>query len=247
MILDLISAYQPQGNASSWTPAQLFQNGEIGMWLDAGDYSTMFQDSAGTTPITAVGQPVGLWKNKIAGQPGFDITSTTTAAARPVTGQNNGKRIVRYDGIDDYLRSVSNNTTVVANTGLTLAIGQYKAVNESRVLFEIENSTRTVNISNLSSGTVRATMGTAKPQSVAVISNSTFNTIVAYADNSNSSAIRLNGVVATSDGSGLSTVMARPAVVGEPVNDCDINQVLFINRVLTPAEITLLEAYIASH
>ena len=42
----------------------LFSNGEPGFWLDPSDFSTMFQDSAGTTPVTAVEQPVGLILDK---------------------------------------------------------------------------------------------------------------------------------------------------------------------------------------
>lgn len=41
-------------------PAFLFAAGEQGAWYDPSDFSTMFQDSAGTTPVTAVEQPVGL-------------------------------------------------------------------------------------------------------------------------------------------------------------------------------------------
>jgi hypothetical protein len=41
-------------------PALLFANGEPGAWYDPSDLSTLFQDSAGTTPVTAAGQPVGL-------------------------------------------------------------------------------------------------------------------------------------------------------------------------------------------
>lgn len=42
----------------------LFANGEQGAWYDPSDFSTMFQDSAGTTPVTAVEQPVGLMLDK---------------------------------------------------------------------------------------------------------------------------------------------------------------------------------------
>jgi hypothetical protein len=37
----------------------LFASSEQGFVYDPNDLSTMFQDSAGTTPVTAVGQPVG--------------------------------------------------------------------------------------------------------------------------------------------------------------------------------------------
>lgn len=42
----------------------LFKNGEQGIWLDPTDLATMFQDKAGTVPVTAAGQPVGLIRDK---------------------------------------------------------------------------------------------------------------------------------------------------------------------------------------
>jgi hypothetical protein len=45
----------------------LFQNGEQGWWWDPSDFSTLFQDAAGTTPVTAVEQPVGLMLDKRLG------------------------------------------------------------------------------------------------------------------------------------------------------------------------------------
>ena len=51
---------------------KLFANGEQGFAYDPNDLSTMYQDTAGTIPVTAAGQPVGLmieiqhlnWKTK---------------------------------------------------------------------------------------------------------------------------------------------------------------------------------------
>lgn len=50
----------------------LWRNGEQGVWYDASDLSTMFQDAAGTTPVYAPGQgqvdpPVGLLLDKRPG------------------------------------------------------------------------------------------------------------------------------------------------------------------------------------
>lgn len=42
----------------------LFGASEPGAWYDPSDPSTLFQDSAGTTPVTAVEQPVGLMLDK---------------------------------------------------------------------------------------------------------------------------------------------------------------------------------------
>ena len=46
---------------------QLFSNNEQGFFYDPNDLSTMFQDAAGTTPVTAAGQPVGLILDKSKG------------------------------------------------------------------------------------------------------------------------------------------------------------------------------------
>lgn len=45
----------------------LFSNNEQGFFYDPNDLSTMFQDSAGTVPVTAAGQPVGLVLDKSRG------------------------------------------------------------------------------------------------------------------------------------------------------------------------------------
>jgi len=47
--------------------ADLFANNQQGAWYDPSDFSTLFQDSAGVTPITAVEQPVGLMLDKRLG------------------------------------------------------------------------------------------------------------------------------------------------------------------------------------
>jgi hypothetical protein len=43
----------------AFTPASLFAAGEQGAWYDPSDFSTMFQDNLGATPVTAVEQTVG--------------------------------------------------------------------------------------------------------------------------------------------------------------------------------------------
>jgi len=50
-----------------FSPSSLFFGGIPGAWYDPTDLSTMFQDSAGTTPVTAVEQPVGLILDKSQG------------------------------------------------------------------------------------------------------------------------------------------------------------------------------------
>lgn len=60
---------------------ELFANGEQGVWYDPSDLSTLFQDAAGTTPVTAVEQPVGLMLDKSGrGNHAYQPTATS----RPV-------------------------------------------------------------------------------------------------------------------------------------------------------------------
>lgn len=51
-------------NLDIYNPTTLFSSGQKGAWFDASDISTLFQDAAGTTPVTALGQPVGRWLDK---------------------------------------------------------------------------------------------------------------------------------------------------------------------------------------
>jgi hypothetical protein len=50
-----------------FSPADLFSAGEQGAWYDPSDFSTLFTNSAGTTPVTAVEQFVGLMLDKSKG------------------------------------------------------------------------------------------------------------------------------------------------------------------------------------
>jgi hypothetical protein len=64
----------------AFTPAALFASGEQGVWYDPSDFSTLFQDSAGTIPVTAVEQPVGRMLD-LSGR--GNHATQATSAARP--------------------------------------------------------------------------------------------------------------------------------------------------------------------
>jgi len=74
----------------------LFADGEQGAWYDASDFSTMFQDSAGTTPITDVAQPVGLILDKSSNG---NHASQATSASRPILARqpmSGVRNLLRY-------------------------------------------------------------------------------------------------------------------------------------------------------
>ena len=53
--------------APAFSPSELFASGEQGVWYDPSDLTTLFQDAAGTTPVTGLEQPVGLMLDKSKG------------------------------------------------------------------------------------------------------------------------------------------------------------------------------------
>ena len=85
---------------------KLFANNEQGFFYDPNDLSTMFQDAAGTIPVTAAGQPVGLIRDKSGRN---NHAFQTTSAARPILRQNavTGANYLEFDGVDDFLITVS--------------------------------------------------------------------------------------------------------------------------------------------
>lgn len=102
------------------TPADLFLAGELGCWLDPSDLSSLWQDSAGTIPVTGPGQPVG----KITDKSGRGLHFTqATAGSRPLLQQDAGGRYyLDFDGVDDGYVSASTNFTA-ANGKVTIWAG----------------------------------------------------------------------------------------------------------------------------
>ncbi|CAM5382308.1 hypothetical protein [Rhodanobacter lindaniclasticus] len=65
------------------TPLALFAGAEIGVWYDLNDLSTLFQDAAGTVPVTAAGQTVRLVHDKS----GNNLHATGIAVLAGVSGR----------------------------------------------------------------------------------------------------------------------------------------------------------------
>ena len=103
--------------ASSFSPIDLFQNNEQGAWYDPSDLTTMFQDIAGTTPVTADGQTVG----KILDKSGNDNHAVAPSdAARPLYKTDGTYHWLQFDGVDDYVQ-----TAVINKSGWASGIAVY--------------------------------------------------------------------------------------------------------------------------
>lgn len=103
-------------------PASLFAQGEQGVWYDPSDLSTLFQDSAGTVPVTAVGQPVGLMLDK-SGR--GNHASQPTATCRPILRQSPILEVEKVDGTIGALGSTyaARCTNIAAGNGFYTVTG----------------------------------------------------------------------------------------------------------------------------
>jgi hypothetical protein len=101
------------------TPLSLFASAEKGVWFDPSDISTLFQDAAGTTPVTAVGQPVG----KMLDKSGNNAHATqSTAGARPIYRVDQyGWPYLEFNGSSSFMVTPSINLT--GSNKLTAAVG----------------------------------------------------------------------------------------------------------------------------
>ena len=84
----------------------LFANSEQGFFYDPNDLSTMFQDAAGTVPVTGAGQAVGLILDKSGRN---NHARQTTSASRPILRKNavTSANYLEFDGADDFLMTSS--------------------------------------------------------------------------------------------------------------------------------------------
>lgn len=102
----------------------LFRYSEPGVFYDPSDLTTLFQDSAGTTPVTAAGQPVGRMLDKSGrGNHATQATSTQrpTYGINPITGTRNLLTYTEQFAIWDKLRATVTDNSTTAPDGTSSA------------------------------------------------------------------------------------------------------------------------------
>jgi hypothetical protein len=93
------------------------------LWLDPSDLSTLFQDSAGTTPVTADGHPVGKILDKSGN--GYHA-SQSTASKRPLYRTSGGLSWLEFDGVDDSLSLSGSGLNILRNSPAATGIAAVK-------------------------------------------------------------------------------------------------------------------------
>ena len=94
---------------------QMFANGEQGFFYDPNDLTTMFQDAAGTVPVTGAGQAVGLMLDKSKGLVlGSQLISNGTFDTDTVWSKGTGWSISGGKANFDGLTAFSNLGNVIS-------------------------------------------------------------------------------------------------------------------------------------
>lgn len=119
----------------------LFANNEQGFAFDFNDLATMYQDAAGTIPVTDVGQPVG----KVLDKSGRGNHATqSTSAKRPILQQDatTGAYYLSFDGVDDFL--VTGNVDFSGGNEISLFAGVRKLSDaKSGIVCELSTAAET--------------------------------------------------------------------------------------------------------
>lgn len=88
--------------AAEVSPASFFTAGERGMVWNPNDISTLFQNIAGTTPVTAAGQPVGRMLD-LSGNNNHWVAAADNTTRPTYLVDSDGKGYLSFDGSNDVM------------------------------------------------------------------------------------------------------------------------------------------------
>ena len=241
-------------------PSALFAVGGVGLWLDPSKRASLSQDSAGSVPVTAAGQPVG----RILDQSGGARHATqSTSAARPTYQIDAGGRPYLYfDAVDDWLSTAAFDWGSDAVT-LVLALRKRSDTDEGTLLhFGDFNSTPSFLVGGpggspsdkffaFSRGTTRTpTISTSPAHSAPLAAVVTMQGRISTDTN----ILRINGVQVSSaagDQGASASYGVQQMFIGRRGGtvapaQMDLYGLMVINRLLSPAELALAEAWAAA-
>lgn len=168
LVHDISVTSRPVRIGPAFSPARMFANNEPGVWFDPSDLSTLFQDSAGTVPVLADGDPVGLVRDKSGNE---HHATQATLAERPIYRTGGGLRWLEFNGVNQFLVTptitpatdkvqVYAGVSKASNTGTGIVVEYSADVNASPGSFYV--------LAPLTSGTVRSFGATSRGSALAI-------------------------------------------------------------------------------
>lgn len=247
------------GGQRIWTalPRHIFGGADRGLLLCPADLPSLAQDSAGTMPVTAPGQPVGLLRD-LSGNALHAMQGSH--AARPTYGMDaDGRPFLALDGIND---SLSTGAVTLGAAGRTLMVALRKrsdaavgAVIETGAQWSFLAGGAAIMAPGIAgSGNFGGRAMPAAEPSV-LHSASSFAAphvaVVTAISSGGSHLLRVNGTqVASATPAGPISALTAPLHIGARTGSqlfaaVDLYAVLVIDRVLSAAELALAEAWAA--
>lgn len=223
--------------ASAFTPEELFNSGANGVWYDPSDLSTLFQDAAGTTPVTADGDPVGLMLDKSGNA---NHATQSVSASRPTYRTDGTLHWLEFDGVDDYMRS---STAVTKPPSVAFAIKLTVARNPPASIVENSAFGARAGSSNIQYTTYAIkdyAVGTGYSVGVKTIS------LANVSDVNQNLTYRRNGVQQGAEVSGNgSAELGNTTTIGERGTNGDIYGVVYRQGLFSSDDAQSLEKYLA--
>lgn len=228
-------------------------------WYDPSDISTLFQDSAGTVPVTASGDPVGRMLDK--SPLGIHVTQATTAF-KPIYTVAGAIKYLLFDGVDDILASAATPFGAsIANATVSVAVREI--VRQTSGLFALSytsgagDSSRWTAACPWVDGNVYFDCGaTAAPGRISgAVGVATGADFIASFDNSVANTrqfFRIEKVQIASDASGETVTTAGPLslgavnLAGNFGNQRIYGMVAKVGTVMTAGELSNVETWLAA-
>jgi hypothetical protein len=245
-----IGVTTPAKSRLNGPPTALFAAGTTGFLFDPSQISTLFQDAAGTIPVTATNQPVGRI-NDISGKGNHAVQAS--ASARPLYITDGSKHWLEFDGVNDHLTIPVINW---ASLQATIGTGLRKNVDTRATVIDGEGAPRFTIEAPGPSGTDFAAFlwsslsvnATVRHVAAAPVSG----VLVADFDMSNRKVrMSVNGGTALSAtaASGSGTFSAGVVSIGRRTGSAQylngrVYGLVGIGRLLTPAETTQITAFL---
>jgi len=237
------------GGYSPASLSALFAGSIAGAWYDPSDIDTLFQDSAGTTPVTTAGQPVGLMLDKSGNG---NHATQAASSKRPTYTEGGGLSWLAFDGVDDAMEiqnaafSFTGDQSVWVAAKHDTGTGGYIYLmggNDKGYLFVTEKSTNRMRFIPITNGTGAV--------STSVIGTSPIVFGGAWDRSSGDISLRENGVEYTASKTPADVTVPVVTLLGggNPNGaswDGNIYGAVIVNNLTTASETGEVEAYLAA-
>lgn len=223
------------GGGGGWLPTDLTA---LAAWYDASDETTLYTD-AGSTQVTADDDLV-YQENDKSGNNHHKRQTTESLRPKYKTGIQNSLSVCRYDGSDDYLRSIDSLGIAQPNTVFIVAKGDDTAYH----FFYCSSNNQFLR--NTGSGGIQAYAGSG----IGAVGVSVAQHIMAGVFNDASSSFYIDGGVAAATGdvdtNALGILTTGADLNGANNNACDICEEVYCDSVLSTADMNLLGNYLGT-